>query len=89
MGQQILNGSFTDLKCEPLPDGTVRYPNHARYVRQIARAAEELVDTFDLLLEDADAIISEEARGRRRLPELVLLSGTVGVVAHGDPPAVG
>ncbi len=62
MGQQILNGSFTDLKCEPLPDGSVRYPNHARYVRQIARAAEELVDTFDLLLEDADAIISEEAR---------------------------
>ena len=63
MGQQILNGSFTDLKCEPLPDGTVRYPNHARYVRQIARAAEELVDTFDLLLEDPRG--DENAGGSR------------------------
>jgi hypothetical protein len=57
-----LFGTWEDLQCEPLPDGSIRFRNHGAYVRQFTHHAEWLVAEGYLLPEDADRLISGAAR---------------------------
>lgn len=51
-----LVGTFIDLTCEPLPDGSVRFRNHGDYVNRFSRQANRLVDQGFLLPADAEAM---------------------------------
>lgn len=51
-----LAGTFIDLTCEPLPDGSVRFPSHGDYVRRFAHQANLLVNQGYLLPADAEAM---------------------------------
>lgn len=51
-----LTGSTADLTCEPLPDGSVRFPNHGDYVNDYAHQANLLVNQGYLLPDDAEAM---------------------------------
>jgi hypothetical protein len=57
-----LYGTWEDLQCEPLADGSIRFPNHGSYVSQFAHQAEKLVAQEYLLPVDADRLISDAAR---------------------------
>jgi hypothetical protein len=57
----LLLGDFTDLQCEPMPDGSARFRNHGSYVSQFARHTERLVAQGFLLPADADLMIAEAA----------------------------
>ncbi|MEM7130964.1 MAG: alpha/beta hydrolase domain-containing protein [Chloroflexota bacterium] len=50
-------GGFVDLKCTPLADGSIRFPDHDEYIRQYAEFTEQLVSESFLLTEDAEAMI--------------------------------
>lgn len=51
-----LVGTFIDLACEPMPDGSVRFRNHGDYVSRFSHQANRLVDQGFLLPADAEAI---------------------------------
>jgi hypothetical protein len=57
-----LFGNFIDLQCEPLPDGSTRFPSHGAYVRQYIRASLQLVYDRFLLWPDALRMIIEAAQ---------------------------
>jgi hypothetical protein len=57
-----LFGTWKDLQCVPLPDGSPRFRNHRSYVRQFARHARKLVRQGYLLPKDAWRLIIEAAR---------------------------
>lgn len=51
-----LFGLYIDLHCEPLPDGSVRFPDHGSYVSAVAGHANQLVREGYLLPDDAEVI---------------------------------
>ncbi len=53
-----LFGAFHDLQCEPLPDGSPRFPDHAAYVSQFTQQAQTLVEQGFLLSKDAEGLIA-------------------------------
>ena len=53
-----LLSSFRDLQCEPLPDGSARFADHATYVSRFTTQAQALVDQGFLLSEDANDMIA-------------------------------
>lgn len=53
-----LLGSFVDLKCEPLPDRSTRFPDHESYVSQFTLHAQTLVEQGFLLQADAERLIA-------------------------------
>ena len=57
-----LFGTWKDLQCEPLPDGSTRFRNHGSYVSQFTHHARRLVEDGYLLPEDAHRLISEAAK---------------------------
>jgi hypothetical protein len=57
-----LFGTWHDLKCEPLPGGSIRFRNHGAYVSQFTHHANKLVAQGYLLPVDADRLISDAAR---------------------------
>jgi hypothetical protein len=57
-----LFGTWHDLQCEPLPDGSARFRNHGRYVSQFTHQARRLVKAGYLLQEDAQRMISQAAK---------------------------
>jgi hypothetical protein len=57
-----LFGTWQDLQCEPLADGSIRFPNHGSYVSQFAHQADKLVAQGYLLPVDADRLISDAAK---------------------------
>lgn len=56
-----LFGLYIDLQCEPLPDGSVRFPNHGSYVSAVAHHANQLAQEGYLLPGDAEAIKDQAA----------------------------
>jgi hypothetical protein len=52
-------GGFEDLKCAPRADGSVRFEDHAAYVRRFTEVAQELVADGYLLREDADGMVAK------------------------------
>ena len=57
-----LFGTWKDLQCEPLPDGSIRFRNHGSYVSQFTHHAQRLVAEGYLLQEGARRLISEAAQ---------------------------
>jgi hypothetical protein len=57
-----LFGLWEDLKCEPLPDGSIRFRNHGQYVNRFFRHADALVSQGYLLASDAERMKVEAAR---------------------------
>ena len=62
LGGLGLFGTWQDLQCEPLPDGSVRFRNHGAYVSQFTHQAEKLVAQGYLLPAEAERLISDAAR---------------------------
>lgn len=58
----VLVGKLIDLQCEPLPDGSPRFPNHGRYVRQFIREIIKLIADDFLLIDDAVHMIQDAVR---------------------------
>ena len=54
----LMLGAFVDLKCEPGPDGTFRFSDHASYVEAYAKEAERLVAEGYLLAPDAVRMVA-------------------------------
>jgi hypothetical protein len=54
-------GDVVDLACEPLPDGSARFPTHGAYVRAFVRQVGRLLASGFLLPEDARAAATEAA----------------------------
>lgn len=54
-----LMGAAVDLACEPLADGSPRFPDHGSYVSQFTQQAQKLVADGHLLQEDADRLIAD------------------------------
>ena len=62
-----LVGGWTDLQCEPLPDGSPRFANHGQYVSGVSRQANMLRRHGFLLASDAEELkarAAESAVGR-------------------------
>jgi len=57
-----LLGAFHDLQCEPLPDGSTRFPDHASYVSRFTQQAQRLVAEGFLLPEDAERLIADATK---------------------------
>jgi hypothetical protein len=57
-----LFGTWHDLQCEPLLDGSIRFRNHGSYVSQFTHHAQRLARNGHLLQEDAQRLISEAAK---------------------------
>jgi hypothetical protein len=55
-------GTWVDLACEPLPDGSDRFKNHGQYVSAFKRAARDLVKARFLLAEDFMPLAVEAAK---------------------------
>ena len=55
-------GKFIDLQCEPLLDGSPRFPDHGAYVSQFAQETIKLVADGFLLSDDAQQMIREAAQ---------------------------
>jgi hypothetical protein len=55
----VLTGTLLDLKCQPLSDGTVRFPDHESYLNQFEQQVQQLVTDRFLLPEDAERLIKE------------------------------
>jgi len=64
-----LFGTWHDLKCEPLADGSIRFRNHGSYVSQFTHHARRLVKDGYLLPGDADRLISGAARSNVGKPK--------------------
>ena len=62
LGGAGLFGTWHDLQCEPLADGSIRFRNHGSYVSQFTHHAQRLVKDGYLLPGDADRLISDAAR---------------------------
>jgi hypothetical protein len=83
-----LFGAFHDLKCEPLPDGSPRFPDHAAYVSQFTQQAQTLVEQGFLLSEDADGLIAAAAASNVGDPDAcapAALPDTGGAAGSGHP----
>lgn len=52
----LFTGVVLDLACEPLPDGSARFPNHGDYVNEHIRQVNLLVNQGYLLPDDAEAM---------------------------------
>ncbi len=57
----LVLGTFIDLQCELMPDGSVRFPNHGSYVSASAHAVNRLVKQRFLLEEEAAALVEQAA----------------------------
>ncbi len=57
----LVLGTFIDLQCEPMPDGSVRFPNHGSYVSASAHAVNSLVKQRFLLEEEAASLVEQAA----------------------------
>jgi hypothetical protein len=55
-------GEFIDLQCEPLPSGSLRFPNHGTYVSHFTLETIKLVADRFLLPRDALQMIREAAQ---------------------------
>lgn len=55
-GLPSLVGAIIDLTCEPLPDGSVRFPSHGDYVSRFTHQTNLLVNQGYLLPADAEAM---------------------------------
>jgi hypothetical protein len=64
-----LYGAFEDLKCEPLPDGSTRFPDHESYVSQFTQQAQRLAAEGFLLSEDAERMIADAAKSDVAKPD--------------------
>ncbi len=58
-----LIGAYFDLKCVPLPDGSVRFPTHGGYVSAFRDVSRDLVRNGYLLQADATALDTAAAQG--------------------------
>jgi len=58
----FLFGLWVDLQCEPLPDGSVRFPNHGQYLDAVEAQAEMLSAQRYVLADDVGRIVSRAAR---------------------------
>ncbi len=58
-----LIGAYLDLKCVPLPDGSVRFPTHGGYVSAFRDVSRDLVRSGYLLQEDAATLGTGAAQG--------------------------
>jgi hypothetical protein len=56
-----LVGAWTDLQCEPLPDGSPRFTNHGQYVSGVSRQANLLRRQGFLLASDAKELKAQAA----------------------------
>jgi hypothetical protein len=54
-----LLGAFHDLQCEPLPDGSPRFRDHASYASQFTQQVQALAAQGFLLPADAERLIAE------------------------------
>lgn len=57
----FLTGEFEDISCTPAPDGSVRFPRHGSYVRDVVREVRGLTRDRLMLRRDAVEAISEAA----------------------------
>jgi hypothetical protein len=55
----VLTGTFLDLKCQPLSDGSVRFPDHETYLDQFEQQVQQLVTDRFLLPADAERLVKE------------------------------
>jgi hypothetical protein len=62
-------GGYEDLSCTPRADGSIRFADHAAYVRRFREAAQELVTDGYLLQEDADRMIADAEASNVGKPE--------------------
>ncbi len=83
-----LFGAFHDLQCEPLPDGSARFPDHAAYVNQFTQQAQTLTGQGFLLSEDAEGLIAAATASNVGAPIACAPSampGTGGTTGSGLP----
>lgn len=55
--KDVLTGKFVDLKCSPLPDGSIRFPDHSTYVKRATQEVQRLLQERFLLPDDAAHLI--------------------------------
>ena len=68
LNRRGLRGTFLDLACEPLPDGSVRFADHDSYMEQFVETTERLIAEGFLLRDDADVMIEWAAGDEVGMP---------------------